>query len=386
VTGVRGRLPARPGRALVVTVVHHPEDARIRHRQIAALLENGWQGTYAAPFSGYGLPLPDAQPDAPAGLRVVDLPRARGRDRLGALRAARALIRAEAEQHHLVLLHDPELLLAVRGIDPRRVVWDVHEDTAAALSMKGWLPGPLRRPTRWAVRRVEAAAGRRAHLLLAEDAYQQRFARPHPVVPNTTRVPASTAPPDQPRVVYIGHLTRARGAHELVALATLLHERTAGRIRVELVGHADASTTELLTASPAVVWHGFLPHDRAMALVDGALAGLSLLHDQPNYRISQPTKVVEYLAHGVPVITTPLPRAAELVTATGAGIVVPFTPSGAADPEQVLDAVLRLDADAGGRRRMGERGHAYAAARLDWSVRSGEFVSRLGSIAGAPRP
>ena len=40
-------------RALVVTVVHHPEDARIRHRQIAALLEAGWHVTYAAPFSGY---------------------------------------------------------------------------------------------------------------------------------------------------------------------------------------------------------------------------------------------------------------------------------------------------------------------------------------------
>lgn len=376
------RLPGRPGRALVVTVVHHPEDARIRHRQIAALLENGWEVTYAAPFTGYGLDLPPA----PAGLRQIDLPRALGRSRLTAQRAARKLVRSEAEQHHLVLLHDPELLLAVRGIDPRRVVWDVHEDTPAALAMKGWVPGPLRRPTRWAVRRVEAAAERRAHLLLAEDAYQQRFSRPHPVVPNTTRVPASTAPPDQPRVVYVGHLTRARGAHELVALGRLLHEHTGGRIRVELVGHADAETTALLSGSDAVTWHGFLPHDRAMELVDGALAGLSLLHDQPNYRISQPTKVVEYLAHGVPVITTPLPRAAELVTATGAGVVVPFTPSGTAAPERVLQAILRLDADAEGRRRMGARGHAYAAARLDWSVRSGEFVSRLGSIAGAPRP
>ena len=50
-----------------------------------------------------------------------------------------------------------------------------------------------------------------------------------------------------------------------------------------------------------------------MATIDGALAGLSLLRDLPNYRGSMPTKVVEYLAHGVPAITTPLPLAREIV-------------------------------------------------------------------------
>ena len=38
-------------RILVVTVVHHPEDARILHRQIAALRERGHRIVYAAPLS-----------------------------------------------------------------------------------------------------------------------------------------------------------------------------------------------------------------------------------------------------------------------------------------------------------------------------------------------
>ena len=37
-----------------------------------------------------------------------------------------------------------------------------------------------------------------------------------------------------------------------------------------------------------------------------------------------PTKVVEYMAHGVPVITTPLPLAVELVQNADCGFVVPF--------------------------------------------------------------
>jgi hypothetical protein len=129
-------------RALVVTVVHHPGDARIRHREISALLDAGWQVTYAAPFSGYGVDPPDGLD----GLVTVDVPRATGRRRFAALRGARALLRVRAPGHDVVLLHDPELLLTLPGLNLPPVVWDVHEDTAAAVTLKPWLPGPLRSP------------------------------------------------------------------------------------------------------------------------------------------------------------------------------------------------------------------------------------------------
>ena len=41
---------ARAPSALVVTVVHNPEDSRIRRRQLAALIAAGWDVTYVAPF------------------------------------------------------------------------------------------------------------------------------------------------------------------------------------------------------------------------------------------------------------------------------------------------------------------------------------------------
>jgi len=369
-----------PARALVVTVVHHPEDARIRHRQIESLLDGGWEVTYAAPFNGYHVP-----PRARSGLTTVDIPRAAGRRRLPALRAARRLLQARATGHDVVLLHDPELLLAVRGLELPPVVWDVHEDTAASVGLKPWVPAALRRPAAWAVRRLEQSAEQRVNLLLAEQGYRDRFRKRHPLVLNTTRVPATPLPPEDPRVVYVGHLTRARGAFELAELGRLLHGRSAGRLRIQLVGHADAEAGSLLSQDlPGVEWVGFRPHDEAMAYVDGALAGLSLLHDVPNYRVSRPTKVVEYLARGVPVITTALPSAERLVVETGGGVVVPFV-DGRASPYDVAEAVLDLDADPVTRLRMGALGHAYAADHLDWDRHAQEFVSRLGAIAGAPR-
>lgn len=365
-------------RILVLTVVHHPEDARIRHRQIDALLDDGWDVTYAAPFTGYGV-----TPDPRAGLTTVDLPRARGRRRLSALRTARDLLRRS--DHDLVLLHDPELTLAARGLDLPPVVWDVHEDAAATMHVKPWLPAFLAGPAASAVHRLERSAEDRMHLLLAEEGYRSRFRREHLVVPNTTRVPATVRPPDDPRVVYVGHLTRARGAFEMVELGALLRTRSMGQLRVQLVGHADDETTALLTsAPPGVEWLGFRAHAEAMAIVDGALAGLSLLHDEPNYRVSQPTKVVEYLAHGVPVVTTPLHHAAALVRRTGGGVVVPFS-AGRADPGVVADAVLELARDRQAGTRMSALGHAYAAEHLDWDRHSRAFVEHLAAVsASAP--
>jgi hypothetical protein len=45
-----------------MTVVHNPEDARIRQRQINALIAAGWNVTYVAPFRAFGLEVPRAGP------------------------------------------------------------------------------------------------------------------------------------------------------------------------------------------------------------------------------------------------------------------------------------------------------------------------------------
>ena len=354
-------------RVLVCTVVHHPADARILHRQIRALLDAGHQVTYIAPLgAGDVAPWP--------GLTLAEVPRAVGRRRLGALRAARSQLARYAPGADVLLLHDPELLLVLPLVRHRPpTVWDVHEDTAAALGTKAWLPASLRRFVAGSVRVAERAAERRLHLILAERAYHERFAGTHPVVPNTTYVPEQTAPYDgRGRLVYVGHISPDRGAVEMTELARLVQPH--GLI-VELVGSADAEARTVLEpacAAGVLRWHGFLPNDQAMLIVDGALAGLSLLQDDPNFRHSMPTKVAEYMARGVPVITTPLPLAVDLVEPHESGFVVPFggVPEAAA-------AALALREDPALRDAMGARGHAGARQYLRWPEDARAFVTQL---------
>lgn len=350
---------------LVVTIVHHPEDARIRYRQIRALLDAGHRVTYVAPFDA-------CEVVASTDLHAVSVPRAAGRRRLAAVRAARAAVKAHGPAADLIVLHDPELILAVRGLrDLPPVVWDVHEDTAAAVTLKPWLPAATRRVVGAAAAALERAAERKHHLLLAEESYLSRFRRSHPVVPNAAWVPATVHPPGSDRLIYVGHLTRARGALEMITVAHLLQ----GVVEVELVGSADSETRRVLEgghAEGAPLWRGFLPNSAALDRVDGALAGLSLLHDEPNYRHSRPTKVIEYMAHGVPVITTPVPAAREIVECHGAGIVVPF-----GDPSAVADAVKQLREDTELRTTMGRRGHDAARDHYAWPRHARRFVAQL---------
>lgn len=354
-----------PMRVLVVTVVHDPRDARILHREIAALLGAGHQVTYLAPFSSFGVP-------PPSQVRAIDVPRSRGRRRVAAITKARAVIRREARFHDVVLVHDPELLPAVEGLTGPVVVWDVHEDTAAALSLKSWLPSLLHPPTAAGVRRLEQRAERDHRLLLAEEGYRPRFKAEHPVVPNSTPAPERVLASGGERVVYVGAITLARGAREMVEVGRRLEGTGA---QLHLVGHADeAATTLLLDASARgwVEWHGFLPNDQALDLVDGAAAGLALLHDEPNYRHSRPTKVIEYMAHGVPVVTTPTPPSRELVDGARCGIVVPFS-----DGPAAAQAVLALLADPVERQAMADRGRAAALRDHDWRRDGAAFVALL---------
>lgn len=356
---------------LVMTVVHDPRDARVAARQITALRNADWSVTYAAPFSAYGV-------EPPEGVTAIDLPVSRGRRRLRGLRAARDVVKREAPFHDAVILHSPELLLAVVGIEHPCLVWDVHEDLPASMSLKPWLPTIFRRPTAWVARKAERVAERNLHLILAEHAYQERFAHRHPVIPNSTFVPSSVPLSGRDRIVYVGHISHARGVEQIIETARILH----GEVHTHVVGRADAPSESLMRQAQreqVLTWHGFLPNNEALRIVEGATAGLSLLHDEPNYRHSRPTKVYEYLARGVPVITTPLPEAVRVIDASHGGVVVPF-----GDSHAVAAQVNRLRADDDLRHHMAQSGRAWVSRNANWAIDQETFVTTLAQWVDTP--
>lgn len=355
-------------RVLVCTVVHHPTDARIFRREIGALLDAGIPVTAVAPW--------------PSGIassedyRKIAIPRAVGLHRISALRAARSRIRELALDHPVLLVHDPELLVVLPWRDLKRahtrVVWDVHEDLAAALAMKAYLPLPVRKALVPLVHLVERWAERRATLLLAESGYQSRFSRGHAVVLNLPLV--ENARPTEHRrrqAIYVGSLTRARGLDRMLEMAPLLARAD---VRLRLIGEApDPSDADRIRRCTGVDWDGPLPNEDAMREVATSMVGLALLADEPNYRHSMPTKILEYMAGGTPVVATPLPLS-QLVIGSD-GIVLPdFDRS----PQEIAAAVIQLCDDEARREAFSRAGFERVREHYNWHHAKHEFIRSLG--------
>jgi glycosyltransferase involved in cell wall biosynthesis len=311
-------------RACVATTVHHPEDARIMHRQIRALLDAGHEVTYVAPFSYFNV--------TPAmGLTAVDVPRLASRGR------ARHALRRGVRGADLLLVHDHRLLRALPHHRPP-VVWDVREPVTP---------------------RQLARAGRRHRVVTPAE------------VPEATLVAASPPPPGGSRVVHLGRLSAERGVTELIGLAERLIPHG---IRLDLIGGASPEARPLLRDAQRVGlldWFGYVPHRHALRMAEGALAGLSLADGSVQ---APPTTIMDYMGRGLPVITTP--QGAALVEEAGCGLVVPL------DVDAVLNAVLDLKEDPARRAELGASGHARARLRHHWPDHAAAFVRRAESWAG----
>ena len=227
-----------------------------------------------------------------------------------------------------VSLHDPELIpagLLVRTLRGKPVVVDVHEDVPAQILTKQRVPAPMREPlsafSRWWLMLAE----RYAEVTLAEEGYRKLFSEEHPVFPNypDATLPAGHgADPDGP-VVYVGDVQEARGAVDLVEAAG---DASVGE--VVFVGRCSPELADRLritgeSGGVIVDVRGWLPYREAMAVAAVASVGVSPLRDEPNYRHSLPTKTLEYLSLGVPVIASDLPGTRAVIGELAGAVLVP---------------------------------------------------------------
>ena len=68
---------------------------------------------------------------------------------------------------------------------------------------------------------------------------------------------------------------------------------------------------------------GFVTPDEALEITARGLVGLSPLLDTPNYNASLPTKILEYLAVGLPTVASDLPGTRAIVGGKPGVILVP---------------------------------------------------------------
>jgi glycosyltransferase involved in cell wall biosynthesis len=326
-----------------LTSVHPPFDIRIFHKECISLANSGYVVFLIAPIKD------SVQVD---GVTLIPIKLSKSRMvRMWQVtfKMYRKALSVRARIYHF---HDPELMFTgvLLRLSGKKVLFDVHENVRLSLESKDWLPKfliPILKITYFLVERIALLFY--SKLILAEESYLNYYPKKKSLV--VLNYPLPIGPIDAKRemgspirLVYSGVVHPLRGVWEMLELVQRMNE-LGTEVTLDLVGEVRPSTLEkelkqFLTEhdlSQKVFIHGKVDYKEVGNFLAKADIGLALLKPIPNYKESLPTKIFEYMQHGLPVITNDFPLYKNYVEASNTGICVNLD-----DTKQVLDKVSKL--------------------------------------------
>ena len=258
----------------------------------------------------------------------------------------------------------------------RPIVYDVHEYLGETTRTKRWLPRALRLPIALAAERGERAAARRlAAVVTANEDLAARFAAAGARAASVTNSPWSDAfpapapVPDSPIALYVGGLGPLRGMEVMRAAFALVDVPGA---RLVLAGPGDPGDLP-----PGAESLGPIDHSRVPGLLAAARVAWVPLQRHGNYDRAVPTKLVEAMAAGRPVVASDLGRMGAIVREAGCGLVVP-----PGDPAAHAAALARLLSDRQDAARMGSAGREAFLAGLGFETQARALTSLYAELLG----
>lgn len=356
-----------PCRVVHLASSHSAFDVRIFHKECRSLAAAGYQATVIAPHTTH---------EVVDGICVRAVPRYASR--FGRLCSAmwhvcREALRQDADVYHL---HDLELIpvgifLRLRG---KVVIYDIHEDyPRRGMFDSVRLPGRNGARLGQLLEPVENCASRFFSALVpATPAISSRFSkfgRRIALVQNFPRLedflPVTRVPWEKraSAVAYVGQMTLGRGTRELVEAINLVGADF--QASLTLAGtFSPPSLKEELTSLPGwrlVRSKGFLDPAQVALLLTTVRAGLVTLHPEVRYVQSQPTKLFEYMAAGMPVIASDFPLWRDIIGGCRCGLLV--DPENPKEIAKAIEFVLGHPEEA---EAMGLRGRQAVESHYNW--------------------
>jgi glycosyltransferase involved in cell wall biosynthesis len=178
-------------------------------------------------------------------------------------------------------------------------------------------------------------------------------------------------------VVYLGALDKVRRMDFLVRV---FHDvlRRVPDAKLYMIGssvdpgHAEdlRSLAVELGMEDAVVFTGFVPMEEGWRYVARAAVAVSPFYPIPILRSTSPTKLVEYMAMGKPVVANDHPEQRKVIAESGGGICVAY------DEAAFADAVVELLSNPDKASIMGRRGRRYVEEYRSYAVLADQVEQR----------
>ncbi len=357
----------------ILSSVHIALDNRVFYREARSLQQAGYQVTLVAVHP---------RNEVKDGVRIIGLPRVpRWKRPLVWRTLYRHAVAVQADIYHF---HDPELLLVAPFLRLRTgkpTVYDIHEVYADFIKVKDYMPAWLRYLLAWTFRWLEPLLARlQSGLVFADDEIERSFAAIHrpkatllnfPAPELVAQAAAATAGLEQrpPVVIHLGGHERNRGTRLMVAAFQQV-VRQMPQARLLLVGHFVPPTLEQEVRADVtrrglqdkVTIAGRVPFERIGDYLRQAAVGWVAWQPVPKNKKNIPTKLFEYMAYGLPIVSSDLPSTRPFIHDGENGYLVT-----ADDPAAHAEAILELLRRPREAQTMGRRGQELVRTRWNWS-------------------
>lgn len=191
-------------------------------------------------------------------------------------------------------------------------------------------------------------------------------------------------------LVYLGTLDPVRQIEKLFDMLAVIRQRIPEAILL-IVGDTDdaehrawlKSQAENAGVAENVIWLGWLAASDAWSYVCAAELGLSTFPRGYLMDSASPTKTIEYMALGLPVVANDNPDQKQVIEESGAGLCIPL------EPEGFANAVIRILLDQPLAEQMADQGRKYVAAKRSYDHVAGMLAAVYQSQmrpAGNSRP
>jgi glycosyltransferase involved in cell wall biosynthesis len=358
----------------IFTTGHGAFDTRIFHKQAITLVKAGYDVTIIAR---------NDKDEVVDGVKIVAISRSRNRFQRMFMFTFHILYLALKQKADIYHFHDSELLpigFLLRILTNAKVIYDIHEDYPGAIRSKSWIPIFMRS----FLSKLYSFAEKTGLLVLsgivvAGDDILTHFPKSSKValVRNYPRIdkikPVSRENKSQENaivLIYIGAMGKKRGIEEIVAAVNTLN----GRAKLILLGSFPDPQFESEIrecAGDGVQLVGRVPYDEVFHFMSQADVGLVCFHPSPNNiaAASRNNKLFEYMAAGLPVISSNFPAWSEIVDGDNCGATVDSMSS-----QDICAAIERLAENIELVREMGQNGRKAVLEKYNWELESHKLL------------
>lgn len=354
----------------ILTSVHKHTDVRVYVKEARSLAMNGFEVDFICP---------DYEGIDDLGIKFYKIKHRTSRVKRILFSPFSVLSLALKQNSDIYHFHDPELIFVgfILKIIGKKVIYDVHEDVPRQILSKPYLKPFVRKISSRLFEFYENLFTRAFDGIIAatktiEDRFGKTKRRKTVTIYNYPKlIEFETIQYDfdkaGDKICYVGGITKVRGIVEIVKAL----EYT--KANLVLMGDFDSQTLKdevsSLTCYNKVEYKGFANRETVVAEFKKVKAGLVTLHPIPNYLVSLPVKMFEYMLAGLPVIASNFEFFKSIVVNGDCGICVdPLNPKEIGD---AINFILKNPKDA---KRMGENGKRLVLEKYNWSIEEKRLI------------